>query len=155
MANWVDSNTTFPHRNGRKRLVETENKFFWGPLKLNRLENIWVAAYWAREMNGGNLSLMVVNEVMGKAAEPEDRIPRIQTYISGVDWGAGVSKASNDSQQFYSEQQRTEKGSNHIKKIILSSWYIMLMVGGVFMVFGHIPTNLLSDSENVPDLQRT
>lgn len=57
-----------------------------------------VAAHRAREMNMGNLILMlvsgamVVNEAMRKAAEREDRISRNQTHIFGVDWRTGAKK---------------------------------------------------------------
>lgn len=67
-------------------------------------------------MNTGNLMLvsgaMVVIEVIKKAAEREDRIPRNQAYISGVDRRTGASKRDTGSAQIYSEQQRTEKDFN-------------------------------------------
>ena len=65
---------------------------------------------------------MVVIEVIKKAAEREDRIPRNQTYISGEDWRIGANKRDTGSAQFYSEQQRIEKGFNHVRKIRSSSW---------------------------------
>ena len=64
---------------------------------------------------------MVVIEVIKKAAERQDRIPRNQAYISGVDGRTGASKRDTGSAQIYSEQQRIEKGFNHVRKIRSSS----------------------------------
>ena len=92
VADWVDRNTTFPRTKGRKRLGKTVNKFSLRSIEFKLPEkHMSVEAHWAREMNMGNLILMlvsgamVVNEAMGKAAEREDRISRNQTHIFGVD----------------------------------------------------------------------
>lgn len=61
-------------------------------------------------MNVGNLSFMLeggaglVNEVMVKDTERGRRSPRNQTYISGVERGAGASKGDRNSQHVYSVQ---------------------------------------------------